>query len=84
VAGERVDVGVSTTGRSWVGGCGRANRWGRRDRESGRARGKQRRQVGPTEQRERGDVSVLGSAPTGGAHLSGTGAHGRGRACGLG
>jgi hypothetical protein len=46
-----------------------------RERESGRTRGKQRRQVGPTEQhaRERGEVSALGSAPIVRARLSGTG-----------
>jgi hypothetical protein len=39
-----------------------------------------RRQLGPIEQRERGGVSALGLAPTGGAGLSGTeGA--RARAC---
>ena len=50
-----------------------ADRWGQRDRERERARGKERhRQLGPTEQRESEGVSALGLAPTGGAHLSGT------------
>jgi hypothetical protein len=59
---------------------------GRTERESGRARGKQRRQVSPTEQRERerGErVNALGSAPTGGARLSDTGGA-RARLSGLG
>jgi hypothetical protein len=64
---------------------GRADRWGRQDRERGseRARGKQHRQVGPTEQREREreEVSALSFAPTGGARLLGIGgAHARARA----
>jgi hypothetical protein len=55
------------------------------EREGAGARGKQRRQVGPTEQRERergGEVGALGSVPIGGARLSGIGARGRGRARG--
>jgi hypothetical protein len=55
---------------------GTADRWGRRDRErgSGRVRGKQRRLLGPIEQRERErGVSVLELAPTGGTRLSDTG-----------
>ena len=53
-----------------------ADRWGRRDRERGsrRARGKQRRKLGPTVQREReGGVSALRLAPIGGARPSDTG-----------
>jgi hypothetical protein len=51
-----------------------ADRWGRRDRERGsrRARGKQRRKLGPTVQRER-EESALGLAPTGGTRLSDVG-----------
>jgi hypothetical protein len=52
------------------------------ERGSGHARGKQRRQVSPTEQRERerGEVSALSLAPTGGARLLGTGGRGPVRA----
>jgi hypothetical protein len=52
---------------------GTTDRWGRRDRErEGAGKKERRRQLGPTEQREREGVSALGLAPTGGAHLSGT------------
>jgi hypothetical protein len=41
-------------GRSWAGGWGRLTSGdGRTERESGRMQGNQRRQVGPTTQRER-------------------------------
>jgi hypothetical protein len=72
VAGERTNVGTSTAGDrgrevedKMTGGDDGT------ERESGHARGKQ---VGPTEHREReGEVSALGSAPTCGARLLGTG-----------
>jgi hypothetical protein len=60
--------GRRTRGRGRVHGgeivgerLGTTDRWGRQDRERGNrcARRKQRRQVGPTEQRERGGVSAL-------------------------
>jgi hypothetical protein len=38
VAGERTVVGASTARRSWAGGWGRADRWGRRDRGRAGAR----------------------------------------------
>jgi hypothetical protein len=49
------------------------DRWARRDRERERPQGKgTTRQIGPTEQRDRERVSMLGLAPTGGVRLSGT------------
>jgi hypothetical protein len=56
--GRRTRGRVRVHGREIVGGMlETADRWGRQGRErgSGRARGKQRRQLGPTEQRERGE-----------------------------
>jgi hypothetical protein len=51
---------------------GMTDRWGRRDRERGCGGKERRRQLSPTEQREREGVSALRLAPTGGARLSGT------------
>jgi hypothetical protein len=51
---------------------GTADRWGQRDRDIERGGKERRRQLGPTEQRESEEVSALGLALIGGAHLSGT------------
>jgi hypothetical protein len=57
VAGERAVVGASTTGERGreVRDVEGADGWGPRgrERESARAEKKRRRQIGPTEQRER-------------------------------
>jgi hypothetical protein len=63
-----------------TGGDGGTEREGVGTREGNSAD----RSVPPSSERERGEVSALGSTPTGGARLSGTGGRGRRRARGLG
>jgi hypothetical protein len=76
VAGERAVVGASMAGERGqeVRDAEGTDGWGSRSREKEHARAekKQRRQGGPTEQREREGERVCGLAPTGGSRLSGT------------